>query len=267
MFDSHCHLYSDPLYQNLDNIIAKTKEVSVNYLVVPGVDYKTSITSTEISNCYENTYAAVGIHPTTLINEEDIEKELFKIEGLISREKVVAIGEIGLDYYHKINSELVQKILLEKQLKLALKYDKAVIIHSRHSTDDIIIILKKLGLDNFKNSLVFHCAEPEKDILDLVKENDLFIGIDGDITFDNVKQEFIKRVPLSNLVLETDSPYLAPTMNGIKDREKINYPYYLPQIAKKVSELKDINLSSVIKKTTENALLLFGVSSGYNKIC
>jgi len=267
MFDTHCHLYLDPLYQDLDRIIIKTKEVGVKYLVIPGIDNKTSLAATEISNCYEDTYAAVGVHPTTLIEEKDIEKEILKIEDLILKEKVVAIGEIGLDYYHKVNSELIQKILLEKQLKLALKYDKSIIIHSRHSTDDLILILKKVGLNNFKNNLVFHCAEPENDILKIVKNNNLFIGIDGDITFDSIKQEFIKKVPIKNLVLETDSPLLAPTLDGKKDREKVNYPYYLPQIAKKVSELKEIDLDKVIKITTKNALLLFGVSSGYNEIC
>jgi TatD DNase family protein len=265
MFDTHCHLYSDPLNLDLDRIIFKTKESGVNYLVVPGVDYKTSQKSIEISNCYENVYAAVGIHPTELIKEEDIEKEIFKIEELIHKDKVVAVGEIGLDYYHKVNLESVQKVLLQKQLRLAIKYNKTVIIHSRHSTEDIIKVLIELGLENFEHSLVFHCAEPVNEILNLSIKNNYFIGIDGDITFDKNKQDFIKNVPLENLVLETDSPLLAPTDDGVKDRNKINYPYYLPQIAKKVSDIKNISLERVVSTTTANALLLFGVSSGYNK--
>ena len=265
MFDTHCHLYFDALYLDLDRIIFKSKEEKVNYLVIPGADYKTSLKAIEISNCYENVYAAVGFHPTELILEEDIEKELFKIEELISKEKVVAVGEIGLDYYHKINSELVQKILLEKQLGLAIKYNKSAIIHSRHSTEDVIKIIRDFGTENFERSLVFHCAEPANEVLDFSIKNNYFIGIDGDVTFDKNKQDFIKEVPMKNLVLETDSPFLAPTEDGIKDRDKINYPYYLPKIAKKVSEIKNISLNEVIKTTTSNALLLFGVSSGYNK--
>jgi len=267
MFDTHCHLYLDSLYFNLDEIILRARKVNVNYLVIPGIDYKSSLKSIEISNCYENTFAAVGIHPTTTVKEEDIEKYIFKIEKLILKEKVVAVGEIGLDYYHKVNSESIQKILLEKQLKLAIKHNKASIIHSRHSTENIISLLKGLGPENFESSLVFHCCEPEKNILKFVKENNYFIGIDGDITFDKYKQDFIKKVPLENLVLETDSPFLAPTKDGKKDRNKINYPFLLPEIAKEVSKVKSINLDKIIKKTTENALLLFGGSSGYNKIC
>jgi len=265
MFDTHCHLYLDPLNLDLDRIIFKTKESGVNYLIVPGVNYKTSLKSIEISNCYENVYSAVGFHPTELIKEEDIERELFKIEELILKEKVVAVGEIGLDYYHKVNSESVQKVLLRKQLRLAIKYNKATIIHSRHATEDVIKLIKDFGTENFEKSLVFHCAEPLDEILELSIKNNYFIGIDGDITFDTYKQDFIRKVPLENLVLETDSPLLAPTDDGIKDRNKINYPYYLPQIAKKVSEIKSISLDRVITTTTANALLLFGVSSGYNK--
>ncbi|MBU0998030.1 TatD family hydrolase [Patescibacteria group bacterium] len=267
MFDTHCHLYLDPLYSNLDKIILRTKEVGVNYLVIPGIDYKSSLKAIEISNCYENTYAAVGIHPTTLISAENIEKEIFKIEELVLKDKVVAVGEIGLDYYHKVNSESTQKVLLEKQLKLAIKYNKAVIIHSRHSSEDIISLIKKSGPKNFNSNLVFHCSEPEDEILKIAIKYKYFIGIDGDITFDKNKQDFIKKVPMENLVLETDSPLLAPTKDGRKDRNKINYPYYLPEIANKVSKIKNIEVNEIIKKTTSNALLLFGVSSGYNETC
>ena len=267
MFDTHCHLYLEPLYSDIDKIILKSRELNVNYFLIPGIDFESSLKSIEISNCYDNVFAAIGIHPTTLINKEDIEKEIYKIEELILKDKVIAVGEIGLDYYHKVNTEFIQKVLLEKQLKLAIKYNKSVIIHSRHSSEDIIRLIKDLGFNNFEGNLVFHCSEPDKEILKVVKENNYFIGIDGDITFNKNKQDFIQKVPLNNLVLETDSPFLAPTKDGIKDKNKINYPYYLPQIANKVSKIKKISFKDVISKTTENALLLFGVSSGYNEIC
>lgn len=265
MFDTHCHLYISPLYENIDKIILNSKESNVSYLLVPGVDINTSLKSIEISNCYENVFAAVGIHPTIVIEKDDIDKNLFKIEELLQKENVLAVGEIGLDYYHKNNSELVQKELLEKQLRLAIKYNKAVIIHSRHTSDEIISLISKFDLKSFDKGLVFHCCEPSKELLSFCIKNNFFIGVDGDITFDSQKQDFIKEVPLENLVLETDSPLLAPTDNGLKDREKINYPYYLPQIAQKVSKVKNIDLNKIINITTKNALLLFGVSSGYNK--
>jgi TatD DNase family protein len=264
MFDTHCHLYIDPLLKSLDEIILKSFESGVKYLMVPGVDFATSQKSIEISNCYENVFAAVGIHPTTIIEKEQIDKSLYKIEESIQKEKVMAVGEIGLDYYHKFNSESTQKELFDKQLKIAVKYNKSVIVHSRHSSEDVISVIKHNNPKNFSKSLVFYCAEPVNEILDFVLENNYFIGIDGDITFDKDKQIFVKKIPLKNIVFETDSPYLAPTEDGKKDRDKINYPYYLKKAIEKVAEIKNIEVDFLIKETNKNAHLLFGIPSGYN---
>jgi len=264
MFDTHCHPYINPLINNIDEIVLKSIENGVKYIMVPGVDYKTSQMSFEISNCYENVFAAAGIHPTTIIEREEIDKSLYKIEELVQKEKVMAVGEIGLDYYHKYNSESIQKELFDKQLKIAVKYNKSVIIHSRHSYEDVISVIKQNNPNNFSNSLVFHCSEPVNEILDFVLENNYFMGIDGDITFDKDKQIFVKNIPLKNIVFETDSPYLAPTEDGKKDRDKINYPYYLKKVIEKVAEIKNLEVDLLIKETTKNAHLLFGIPSGYN---
>ena len=259
MFDTHCHLYLDPLFKNISEIINKSRDSKVKYFLVPGVDLKTSKKAIEISLEFENVFASVGIHPTIEVEKENIVSLVYKIEEIINSDRVVAVGEIGMDYYHKVNPERIQKNLFEKQLDLAIRYNKPVIIHSRHSSEDIISSLKNKGLKNFSKSLVFHCAEPENEILEVSKKYNFFIGVDGDVTFDIKKQNFVRKVPLENMVLETDSPYLSPTSNGKKDKSIINYPYNLPLIAERVSKIKNISVENIVQITTENALMLFGV--------
>lgn len=265
MFDTHCHLYHDLLIKHLDEIINKSKKGGVEYFLVPGVNYITSEEAIEISNNFRNMFSSVGIHPTEKIENENIDQLLSKIEELVNENRVVAVGEIGLDYYHKNNSEKVQKALFEKQLIIALKHEKSVIIHSRNSSNEVVNVLEKIGTNVFKRKLVFHCAEPEEIILNTCLKNNFYIGIDGDITFNKRKQDFIKKIPLKNIVIETDSPYLAPTFDEKKDKEKINYPYYLKFIVQKISEVKNISVEKTINQTTKNALLLFGIVKGYNK--
>lgn len=259
MFDTHCHLYLDPLFKDIDKIIEKSRDSKVKYFLVPGVDLKSSKKAIEISLEFENVFASVGIHPTVKVEKEDIESLVYKIEEIINCDGVVAVGEIGMDYYHKVNPERIQKILFEKQLDLAIRYNKSVVIHSRHSSLDVINSLKSKGLKNFSKSLVFHCAEPEKEILEVSKRYNFFIGVDGDVTFDIEKQNFVGKVPLENMVLETDSPYLAPTSDGKKDKSIINYPYNLILIAEKVLKIKCISMDNLVQKTTENAFKLFDI--------
>jgi len=259
MFDTHCHLYFESLYKDLEEIILKSEEKGVKYFLVPGIDLKTNKKAIEISNVFENVYASLGIHPTVRIDENNIDSLTKKVEEQINHDKVQAVGEVGLDYYHRENPERIQKILLEKQLLIALKYDKSVILHNRHATEDILSVIEKLGFQNFSDGLVFHCAEPNDSILNASIKYNYYLGIDGDITFDLDKQNFIEKIPLENLVLETDSPFLAPSTKGIKEKDKINYPYFLPLIARKVAEIKKIDFNVLIEITLENSLKLFNI--------
>lgn len=242
-------------------------------------------------------YAAVGIHPHHVFellkesaagqflshksfisasrNSLESEKNVFAsnlkaIENLLKNKKVVAVGEIGIDCHlyrktkykdYKIDEKFVelQKELFIKQIKLAYKYKKALIIHNREAKKEVLQILTNHQslIANF--SSIFHCCEPDLELLDFAKKHKMFIGVDGDVVywkeklfgFAQSKQEFIKKVPLKMLVLETDSPYLSPF------RKFPNEPKNITYIAEFVAKLKNISLRKVKEKTTENAKKLF----------
>jgi len=210
--------------------------------------------------------------------------DINEIEKLLLHPKVVAVGEIGMDkhYYQKtkyknyqIDPELVegQKDLFIEQIKLAHRYKKALIIHNREAhlrqgfggqaKKDVLEILTNHQSLITSHSSVFHCCEPDGELLDFAKKNNIFIGVDGDITYRKDKQEFIKKVPLDLLVLETDSPFLTPKL--VIRRSSYNYlnnynePKNIPLIAEFIAELLHCSIDSLAKQTTENAKRLFQI--------
>lgn len=281
MFDTHCHLNFKAFSGKVSQVIEEAKKTGVKYFVVPGTDLETSKKAIEIEEKFDGVYAAVGIHPHHLFKLKaksqklKVEKELEEIEELLNQPKVVAVGEIGLDRYlyqktkykdYQVDEEFIelQKMFFIEQLKLAKKYKKAVIIHNRQARKDLLEILSspnyELLITNY--SFVFHCCESDDDLLDFAQKHKIFIGVDGDVTYDEKKQEFIKKVPLELLVLETDSPFLLPVIPSLtrseKDRKKIiNEPKNLPLIAEFVAKLKNVSVDKLIEKTTKNAKKLF----------
>jgi TatD DNase family protein len=207
--------------------------------------------------------------------------DLSGIEKLLSHPKVVAVGEVGIDRhnYQKTKHEgygvfeefvKLQKIFFIEQIKLANKYKKALIIHNREAKKDVLDILADYRLLITDYRSVFHCCEPDFELLEFAKLHKMFIGVDGDITYYKQKQEWIKTVPLEMLVLETDSPFLKPRCNWMqsdasgynqmKTREN-NEPKNIPIIAEFVAKLKGITVEVVEKQTTENAEILFKISN------
>ena len=186
----------------------------------------------------------------------DIKKTLFRLEELASVENVKAIGEIGLDYYrYKAPASLQKRFFLE-QLRLTVKMEKSVIIHNRHAGNDIVDLVSKNWQDVYERKMVFHCCEPIDAILRFAIKQHIFIGVDGDVTYDKEKLDFIQKVPLDLLVIETDSPYIVPEPHR---SQKVfpNEPQYLGLIAQKVAEIKKVNLETLVRKTTKNAQELF----------
>lgn len=230
-------------------------------LLVPGVNLKTSKIAVRVAEDFENVFCSVGIHPTEVVKEEEIEKLIFKLEEMCENsDRVVGIGEIGLDYYHLNLEPSIQKKLFKEQIKLALKLDKAIIIHSRHAANDLMVILKEIGLEKFKGRTVFHCCEPNQELLDMAIKNKIFIGCDGDVTYDPIKAEFIKKVPLDILVLETDSPFLTPEpVRSHNIDENNNEPKNLIHIAECIAKIKNMDTDSLKKKTFQNSLQLFEI--------
>jgi len=299
-FDTHCHLNFQAFDGRVEEVIKNAQLVGVNQIVIPGTDVATSEKAIVIAEKFEGVYAAVGIHPHHVfeiykaqisvfstatpqrgpwrLSQKQkpslyLEKELKKIEKLLSYPKVVAIGEIGIDrhYYqktkhqdYKVDEEFVdlQKEFLIEQIKLAHKYKKALIIHNREAKKDVLEILTNHQSLIASHSFVFHCCEPdpvgtihELSLLEFAKKHKIFIGVDGDIVYYKEKQAFIKTVPLEMLVLETDSPYLSPF------KKFPNEPKNIVLIAEFVAKLKGISVDEVAKVTTENARKLFKISN------
>lgn len=277
MFDTHAHLNFNRFKKNLEEVIEASRQAGVEYFVVPGTDIDSSEKALEIARNHENIYAAVGIHPHHLaplvILEERSDDRISK-DALLKRllqddtqGKIVAIGEIGLDrhvyeqtkyedYYIDEAFMTAQKDMLIKQIQLAKKYKKSVIIHNREAKQDLLPLLEENWESYFETRMVFHCCEPDKDLLEFAKSHKIFIGVDGDITYSPEKQKFIKNVPLEMLVLETDSPFLLP--EPLRSEKKYpNTPANIPLISKYIAGLVEKPVEDVIKITTENALSLF----------
>ena len=201
-----------------------------------------------------------------------IEKELKKIEKFLSHSKVVAIGEVGIDHHiyqktvyknYKINPEFIegQKEFFIEQIKLAIKYDKSLILHNRGAREDMLEVLNEIWDKKLEGRSVFHCCEQDNDLLNFAINHKMFIGVDGDITYWKEKQKFIKTVPLEMLVLETDSPFLMPRLLSIpRPLIRYNEPKNLVLIAEFIAKLKNISVEKISEITTENAEKLFNIN-------
>jgi len=251
--DSHCHLYSE-YYENIDEIINLSKNNNICRYINNGCNNVTNKEVLDLINKYENMYGTLGIHPESVdtYKPEDIEF----IEKNLLNKKVVAIGEIGLDYYYTKENKDRQKELFEIQLKLAEKYNIPVVIHSREATMDTINILKKYKvrgiIHSFSGSL-----ETAKEYIKL----GYLIGVNGVITFKNANvKEIIKNIPLEHIVLETDSPYLTP----VPYRGKQNNPSHILDIAKFVAELKEVTLEELANITNNNLEKVLNIKSVEN---
>lgn len=233
MVDTHCHITSE-YYDNILEVINKMKD---NIIIVSGTN-KEDIKEV-ISLCnYKNVYGTIGIYPTE-------ELDLKIIEDNINNEKIVGIGEIGLDYHLEHNKE-EQKNKFIKQLDLARKYNKTVVIHTRDAIQDTYDILK-----NYKDlKKVIHCYSGSLEMAKEFIKIGCRLGIGGVLTFKNSKlKDVVKEIDLKYLLLETDSPFLAPEpLRGTK-----NEPYNVIYVAKKIAEIKNVSLEEVLDITTLNA--------------
>ncbi len=264
MFDTHCHLSLEVFEKNLSEIIKCAKGTGVKKFLILGIDYASSMKATEIADEYTSIYASVGVHPTTDLQKLDLYSVLFKLEELSSdSENVVAIGEIGLDYYHISKSDLlasrdIQISFFREQLRLSLKLALPVIVHNRMATEDVLESINGIGAEKFSQQMVFHCCPAEEELLDYAIKNKIFIGVDGDVTYDKDKQEFVKKIPLELLLLETDSPYLTPEPARSEKRFP-NQPMNLGITAKFISEIKEMRYDHLVSVTYQNSLRLFNL--------
>ena len=246
--DTHCHIYSE-YYDDIDDIIKLSELKGVNRYINNGCNSKTNKEILELIKKYPNMYGALGIHP------EDIDTysldDIKFIEDNLVNDKVIAIGEIGLDYHYSKENKEEQIKLFELQLELAEKYHKPVIVHSREATLDTINILKK-----YKVKGVIHSFSGSLESAREYIKMGYLIGINGVITFKNCNlKDVVNNLEVSNIVLETDSPYLTPT----PDRGKQNNPGYIKEIAEFVANIYNMTLDDLAKRTNENIKKMFNI--------
>ncbi len=257
MIDSHCHFNDQTLYKDIDKYIENAKKEGVKNFLVVGWDVKSSKLAVDIANTYKEIYAAVGIHPTDVLKIKD--GDLKRIEEIAkSSSKVVAIGEIGLDYYwtKEEKDRETQKRYFIEQIKLADSLNLPVVIHSRDANQETLDILKA---NTPNNKGVMHCYSGGPGLIDEYLKIGFFISFGGPITFKNAespKQAVIK-CPIDKMLIETDSPYLAPHPY----RGKTNEPAYVKLVLQAVADLKELDVDFVDKKTSENFAKLFHVKT------
>lgn len=253
MIDSHAHYDDERFDPDRDDVIRKAVEAGVTHIVNPGCDLESSRLAIELSERHKEVFAAVGVHPHEASSCG--ETTLADLEDLAKRKKVVAIGEIGLDYHYDFSPREVQKEWFSRQIALASKLRLPIIIHDRESHQDVLDIVKAFRGENITG--VFHCfsgsVEMAREVLDL----GFYIGIGGPVTFKNARRpaEVVRYAPMDRLLIETDCPYLAPEPH----RGKRNWSGYLTHVIEKISDIKGINGSEVERITAENARLLFGL--------
>ncbi len=265
LIDTHAHLNFKAFKKNLDEVISRAKEVGINKIIIPGAKIDSSKKAIEIAQRYDSCFAAVGIHPHHLeefvrLGKPAVEKELQK---LITNKKVVAVGEVGLDYHkHKDYPPVSEENKKQQKELLLLHIDKAqkanlpIIFHCRDAyNDQLALISKYLKSANKQVAGVFHCFGGEKKHLEALLSLGFYIGFDGNITYpeNKILQDLVKFTPLDRLLLETDAPFLTP----LPFRGQRNEPAYLTHTASFVSRLRKISLETLKRITTDNALKLF----------
>ncbi|CAN7605121.1 TatD family hydrolase [Rossellomorea sp. LjRoot5] len=254
LFDTHVHLNAEQFDEDLEEVLSRAREAGVEKMVVVGFDRPTINRAMELIGQYDFLYAAIGWHPVDAIDMND--EDLAWIEELSQHPKVVAIGEMGLDYHWDKSPKDVQKEVFRKQIQLAKKVKLPIVIHNREATQDIVDILREEGAEEVGG--IMHCFSGSPEIAQECVEMNFYISLGGPLTFKNAKKpkDVAKEIPLEKLLIETDCPYLAPHPY----RGKRNEPAYVKLVAEQIAELKEVPLEEVEKITTENAMKLFNIN-------
>ena len=247
LVDTHSHIYYDQYEDDLPKVINDAEDSEIKRIVCVGTDIETSYKSIEIANKYDNVFCTVGCHPHEASKMKN--GYLNTIEDMCKHDKVIAIGETGLDYFYNHSSKSIQKKIFIDQIELSNNLNLPIVIHNRESDKDLLEILKR-----FKPKGVIHCFSGNLKMAKEVTNLGLLISFTGIITFKNFNHiDVIEKIDLNNIMVETDSPYLSP----IPHRGKRNEPKHVKIIAEKIAEIKNLPTQKVIKQTTKNAFKLF----------
>lgn len=250
-FDTHAHYDSGAFNADRFEILGSMPDAKVGLIVNPGCDLESSKTAIELAERFDFVYAAVGWHPEDMDKLTD--KAYAELERLAEHPKCLAIGEIGLDYYWDDTHKAEQKELFKRQIELAIRLNKPVIVHDREAHGDSLEIIR----DYSELRGVFHCFSGSVEMAVELLKRGWYLGFDGPITYKNARKaiEVLEFCPLDKIVVETDSPYLTPVPN----RGKRNDSRQLEFVVNKVAEIKGINVDEVENITFENGKKLFGI--------
>ena len=244
--DTHCHLSRED-YDDIDKVIEENKNANIDKIVVSGCSRESIEEVMDLKDRYDMVYVTIGYHPeyADTVSQSDLDY----LKSLLGEKKIVGIGEIGLDYHYTKDNKDKQIWLFEEQLKIAEEFNLPVVIHSRDATMDTINTLKK-----YKVKGIIHCFSGSLETANIYISMGFLLGIGGVVTFKNSKlKDVVKEVPLESIVLETDSPYLAP----VPFRGKINSSKYLEFIANFIADIKNISVDELAEITSRNASSLF----------
>ena len=251
--DTHAHIYEEEFNTDRAELLEKSVEIGIHKIYMPNIDNTSIDKMMEVENKYPTQcIAMMGLHPCHV--KKDFEKELYIVEDWLSKRPFSAMGEIGIDLYHDTTFKVQQEEALKIQVAMAEKHRLPIIIHCRNSFRETMDLIKSIKSEKLKG--IFHCFSGTKEDADEVISIGFKIGIGGVVTFKNSGlDKIIPELNLNDIVLETDSPYLAP----VPHRGKRNEPTYIPIIAKKIAALKKVSVDEVGEITSKNALQLFKI--------
>ncbi|RBW67628.1 TatD family hydrolase [Bacillus taeanensis] len=251
LFDTHTHLNAEQFIEDRAAVIQRAREAGVSQMVVVGFDEVTINGAMELAEAYDFIYASVGWHPVDAVDMTA--EHLAWLEKLSSHPKVVALGEMGLDYHWDKSPKEVQQEVFRKQIQLAKKVNLPIIIHNREATQDVIDILREEGAEAVGG--IMHCYSGSLEVAKACVDMNFYISFGGPVTFKNAKKpkEVAADLPIDRLLIETDCPFLAPHPY----RGKRNEPAYVRLVAEQIAELKGISYEELAEKTSENAKKLF----------
>jgi TatD DNase family protein len=262
--DSHCHLFYDDFKNDLPEVISRAINSGVKYFIVPATNHETARQAIELAERYPSIFVSVGFHPLDL--SEFTTERLAIIEKMIAHPKVIAIGEIGIDYFYDRSPREYQKEIFSLQIELAIRKNLPIIVHTRDSVQDAIDIAVRYAKSypewrnegKFQGGKrgVFHCFTGDAAQAKALFDSNFLISFPGPVTFKkSTMPDMIKEIGIENIIIETDSPYLTP----VPFRGKRNEPSYIPLIAQKIADTVNISIEEVGRVTTANAKKLFNL--------
>ena len=251
MIDSHCHLDHEPLFDDLENILKRSKEVGIEKLLTICTTFESFVKIKQLVKKDDIIFGTYGIHPHEAKNDK-VTKKLI-IDEISANEKIIGIGETGLDFYYNFSDKKDQIKSFEEHIKASIELKIPLIIHSRNAEDEMLEIFNEYKKHDLK--ILMHCFTGSKKFAESLLDLNAYFSASGIITFKNSTdlQETFKSIPLEKTLIETDSPYLAPVPN----RGKKNEPSFVKFTAEKLAEIKDIPMSTLVKSTTSNFNKLF----------